>query len=168
MLLENKDDFIAFQFDVEVAGGATVSDVKVIGDSDHMLSYRQLENGRWRVVCYSPTNSTFATNGTELLAVNAKDGITISNIRLTTAGYEEWRPADISATPTGIASMKQDLQMSVQSGLLYINSDREVTLQVYSLDGRICRTLNVSRGQNAFDGLPKGIYMINNKKIILR
>ena len=40
--------------------------------------------------------------------------------------------------------------MNVQGGILCIASDREATLPVYSLDGRVCRNLFVKKGQNRF------------------
>ncbi|MBQ7684757.1 MAG: hypothetical protein IJT48_09740, partial [Bacteroidaceae bacterium] len=167
-LATNKDAFIGFQFDVKLAGGAAIGDMKLIGSSDHLLTYRQLADGTWRVVCYSPTNSTFTTSIAEQLTFNSKDIINVSNIRLTTADFEELRPSDLFGTSTGIASMKEGLRINVQGGTLSIMSDREATLPVYSLDGKLCRNLFVKKGQNRFDGLRPGIYMINNKKMIIR
>lgn len=167
-LATNKDEFIGFQFDVKLAEGAAIGDMKLSGGSDHLLTYRQLAGGTWRVVCYSPTNSTFATSIAGQLAFNSDDVVAVSNIRLTTADFEELRPSDLSFSPTGIASVKEGMRINVQDGILSITSDRKATLPVYSLDGRVCRNLYVKKGQNRFDGLRPGIYMINNQKMIIR
>ena len=167
-LMTNKDAFIGFQFDVKLAEGATIGDMKLAGGSDHLLTYRQLAGGTWRVVCYSPTNSTFATSIAELLSFKSEDIVAVSNIRLTTVDFEELRPSDLTFSPTGIASVKEGIRMNVQGGILSISSDRETTLPVYSLDGRVCRNLFVKKGQNRFDGLRPGIYMINNQKVMIR
>ena len=164
----NKDEFIGFQFDVKLAEGATIGDMKLASDSDHRLACRQLGNGLWRVVCYSPTNSSFATSITELLSFKSEDIVAVSNIRLTTADFEELRPSDLTFSPTGIASVKEGMRISVQGGILSITSDREAALRLYVLDGSVCRILNVRRGRNTFNGLRAGIYMINNQKVILR
>lgn len=168
--LEDKDSFVGFQFDVELSDGIAIDGVQLHGasENDHLLTYRQLENGKWRVVCYSPTNSTFADDNTALLTIATAGDIIVSNIRLTTTGLEEFCSDDIVGTPTGIASMKQEMQISVQGGILRITSDRDTTLRLYTIDGSICRTLHVHRGVNSFDGLRAGIYMIDNKKVIVR
>lgn len=168
--LENKEEFVGFQMDVVLAGDGNINDVRLAGGSvsDHLLACRQLSDGKWRVVCYSPTNSKFSANGAALLTFGTQGNASISNIRLTTAGLDELCPADIVSTPTGIAGVSREMEISVQDGRLCINSDREVTLPLYALDGRVSRKLYVKKGANRFDGLRNGIYMINNKKIILR
>ena len=168
LLLEDKDDFIGFQFDVELGEGVTINGVRLAGDSDHLLTCRKLGNGKWRVVCYSPTNSTFNPDEVTLLTFNTVGNIAITDIRLTTAKFDELRPAPIVGTPTDIASIEQGMKMNVEGGKLCINSDRDTTLRLYSLGGSIYRTLQVKKGMNSFDGLRAGIYMINNQKMIVR
>ncbi len=169
LLLEDKDAFIGFQFDVELEEGATINNMQLDSESDHVLTCRKLSNGKWRVVCYSPTNSSFSSNkGGGLLSINAERTISLGDIRLTTAGFNELRPAPIVGTPTDIASIEQGMKMNVEGGKLCINSERDTTLRLYSLGGSIYRTLQVRKGRNSFDGLRKGIYMINNQKVIVR
>ena len=185
--LENKDAYISFQFDVELAEGATISDMRLASadDNDHVLTYRQLDNGNWRVVCYSPSNSTFVSDDTPLLIItvvgNASERYFTGNagtatlsvahfndIRLTTAGLDELRPAALVSMPTGIANVEQGMKMGVQGKTLCITSDRNTTLRLYSLDGCVRKTLQVKKGVNNFDGLRAGIYMIDKQKVILR
>ncbi len=168
--LEDKDAFIGFQFDVELDDGAIINGVKLNGaaDSDHLLTYRRVDNGKWRVVCYSPTNSTFAVDDTALLTISTTGDITVCDIRLTTAGLDELRPAALVSMPTGIANVEQGMKMGVQGKTLCINSDRDTTMRLLTIGGSTCRILHVHRGQNSFDGLRAGIYMIDNKKIIIR
>ena len=168
--LEDKDAFTGFQFDVEPGNGASISGIRLNGsaDSDHLMAYRHIGNGKWRVVCYSPTNSTFVQDHAALLAIITTGGITVSGIRLTTSGLNELRPADLSSMPTGIASMGQGMQVSVQGHTLHISSDCDTTLRLLTVGGNVYRILNVRQGVNSFDGLRAGIYMIENKKIIIR
>ena len=168
MLLENKEVFVGFQFDVELSEGAAINDLRLAGDDDHVMTYRRLANGKWRVVCYSPTNSTFAADESVLLNIQTTGGVTIDNIRLTTTGLYELQPAALVGTPTGIANVEQGMKMSTEGQTLRITSDRDTTLRLYSLSGGIYRTLQVRKGANSFDGLRAGVYMINNKKIIIR
>ena len=175
LMMEDKDAFIGFQFDVEDAEGAgwhgacPYISMQLSDGDDHVLTSRQLNNGKRRVVCYSPSNSTFSSNsGGSLLTISTERNISLSNIRLTTAGFDELRPAAIVSTPTGIASVEQGVKINAEGGKLCIISDRNITLRLYSLGGSTYRTLQVKKGVNSFDGLRPGLYMINNKKVILR
>ncbi len=166
--LDDMDAFIGFQMDLQLADGATINGMQLRGSDDHLLAYRKLGNGVWRVICYSPTNSTFVANDADLLDISTTGDIAISDIRLTTNGFDELRSADLVGTATGIANVEQNMSISVQGRTLSITSERETTLPLYSIDGRIYRNLHLRRGQNTFDGLSAGIYMINNRKVILK
>jgi hypothetical protein len=151
--LENKDAFIGFQIDLQVAEGANVNGMKLIGSDDHLMTYRLLENGSYRVVCYSPTNSTFEGNEAGLLDISTTGDVTISNVRLTTADLNEIRLDAVSGGTTGIIDK-------------LVNQNEE--LKVYTLDGRLCRVINKLSGESPMDGLKPGIYMIGNRKVVVR
>ena len=151
--LGNKDAFIGFQIDLQVANNAAINDMKLIGGDDHLMTYRQLENGSYRVVCYSPTNSTFEANDAGLLNISTTGDVTISNVRLTTADFSEVRLDAVSGGTTGITDVKE------------LQGDE---LKVYSLDGRLCRTISVQQGENTLNGLKPGVYMIGNRKVVVR
>lgn len=167
LILGNMDAFIGFQFDVE---STTLDDIQLMGGYDHLIICRQLSNGKYRVVCYSPTNSAFNNidSGNYLLKMSSTDDVVISNIRLTTSNFGELHPSALSGTTTGIATIGDCLQISVQDGTLHIISDRDTVIRVYFLGGSVYRTLDVRRGTNVFDGMRAGVYMIENNKIILR
>jgi hypothetical protein len=151
--LGNKDTFIGFQMDVQVANGAAVNDMKLMGGDDHLMTYRQLSNGLYRVVCYSPTNSTFIGGDSALLNIATGGNVIISNVRLTTADLREVCLDAVSGGTTGITDVKG------------LQSDE---LKVYSLDGRLCRTIRVQQGENPLNGLKAGVYMIGNRKVVVR
>lgn len=151
--LGNKDAFIGFQMDVQVANGAAINVMKLMGGDDHPMTYRQLANGTWRVVCYSPTNNTFVANDAALLNIAADGNVTISNVRLTTSDLREVCLDAVSGGTTGITDVK---------GL------QGEELKVYSLDGRLCRTIRVQQGENPLNGLKAGVYMIGNRKVVVR
>ena len=155
LLLENKDDFIGFQFDMQLANESTINNIKLTGNTDHQLIYRMLNNGMYRVVCYSPTNSPFAADGNVILDITTTEDIAISNVRLTTVGISEVIINDMSATTTGIADAWELIQQASE-------------LKVYTLDGRLCRTISVQPGENSFKGLNAGIYTIGNRKVVVR
>ena len=154
--LENKDAYIGFQFDMELSDNAVISGIQLNGpaNDDHLLTYRRLSNGKWRVVCYSPTNSSFYNDDSALLTITASNSISVSDICLTTSGLNELHPSNLFGMPTGIANVEK--------------TNSKTTLNLYSLSGNIYRILNLRSGVNSFDGLRPGIYLIDNKKIIIR
>ena len=155
LLLEDRDAFIGFQFDLQLADGASINDMRLNNDNDHLLTYRKLDDGKYRVVCYSLTNSAFTDNEAALLNITTNSDITISKIRLTTIGLSEIGFNDMNATPTGIADA---------SGLIHQTSE----LKIYSLDGRLRRNICVQPGENPLNGLKAGIYLIGNRKVIVK
>ena len=151
--LENKNAFIGFQTDLQVDNGANINGMKLIGGDDHLMTYLQLANGTWRVICYSPTNSTFEANEAGLLNISTTGGVSISNIRLTTADLNEVSLDAVTGETTGITDVK---------GL------QNEELKVYTLDGRLCRVISKQYGENPMGGLKPGVYMIGNRKIVIR
>ena len=168
LTLENKDSFIGFQFDINLADGATIYDMQLQSGNDHLLTYRRLNNGLYRVLCYSLTNSTFTDNEDALLNMSVMGGMTITNVCLTTIGLTELKLVVPDGILTDIAGVNQGLQVKVLGHTLQITSDRDITLQLHSLDGSVCRILHVRRGVNSFEGLRAGVYMIGHRKVILR
>ena len=168
--LENKSGIVGFQFDVELSGNIAINDVQLNEAfcNDHLLNYRCLGNGKWRVVCYSLANSTFADDEEALLKISTSCDITISDIRLTTVGLDELRLAAIVGMSTEIANVEQGKQVIVRGQTLCITSDCDTTLQLFTLGGSVYRTLHVRQGVNNFNDLPAGIYLIDHKKIIIQ
>jgi len=152
--LENKDAFIGFQFDMQPANGATINDIKLSDDNNHLLTYRKLDNGKYRIVCYSLSNSTFTGNGSALLDIQTAGDVAISNARFTTTGFSEVSFDDMSGATTDI---------SEGFGITSTTSG----IKVFTLDGRQCR-INKLYDDNPLNGLKAGIYMIGNRKVILR
>ena len=167
--LENKSDIVGFQFDVELRDNTAINDMQLneAFRNDHLLNYRCLGNGKWRVVCYSLANSTFADNAEALLKISTSGDITISDIRLTTVGLDELRLAAIIGMSTEMANVEQGMQMIVRGRTFCITSDCDATLQLFTLGGSVYRTLHVRQGVNYINDLPAGIYLIDHKKIII-
>ena len=168
LTMDNKDAFVGFQFDVELAARATVNSMQLNSNSDHLLTYRRLDNGMYRVVCYSLSNSTFADDEAPLLNMSVTGDVSVSSVLLTTAGLTGLRATVSDDQSTGVASMNQGLQMSVLGRTLQIVADRDVTLRLYTTGGSVYRVLNVHSGVNTFEGLKAGVYMIENRKMIIR
>lgn len=167
--IENPELFIGFQMDVTLSDGVDDCDISLAAvDSDHQLSYRQLEDGRYRVICYSMTNEALPANIAELLMINTMSSITISDIRFTTNNLNEVKFSDIVSTPTTVVPVKQEMTFYVENGTLYINADCASTLKLYSINGSIYKVIDVVPGVNIVDGMRSGIYIISNRKLIIK
>jgi lysophospholipase L1-like esterase len=53
------------------------------------------------------------------------------------------------------------------NGFIIINVSDNCTLPIFNIQGKLVRTLRLQQGINYISGLQKGIYIINNRKIIL-
>lgn len=138
--------FTAFQFDVEVADGVELTDAHLTVDNDnHTLRFIKNGENSYRVVCVSMNNSTLKANGNELVCLSLSKACDVhidNNIFVTpqeTKVYFTSGGADV----TGV-------------GII----ENEKVEEIYDLSGRKVDTVRNS--------LPKGIYIINNKKVVIK
>ena len=154
LALDGADAFIAFQMDIIVPEDANGCNVQLKNTgTNHQLACRRLAGGHYRVVCYSPNNETFQKGLTDLLTLASEGDMTVSNIRFTTESLNEVCFDDMSATPTGIANVT-DLKTN--------------DIKVYTLEGQLYRTVHARRGENPLKNLKPGIYLINERKYIVK
>ena len=108
--MENENEITAFQFELEVPDGMTVSDATLTSrKSNQTLTYNLLDNGRYRFVAFSSNSQSFSGSEGALVNVLLKAGgtmtageytIEVKNIELTTTSEEACKPANCSATLT--------------------------------------------------------------------
>ena len=60
------------------------------------------------------------------------------------------------------------LKVYSDNGVLIIHADEVQNVQIYALDGRMVKTIQLAEGDNTVTGLAKGVYLINNKKAIVK
>ena len=69
---------------------------------------------------------------------------------------------------TGISVAEADgLKIYASGGALVIDSNIEITIAVYSTNGRLVKRLQVAVGRNRFAGFEKGVYVVNGVKIMI-
>lgn len=69
----------------------------------------------------------------------------------------------------GIDNMSVDfLSMAWNDGKLSFTSDRDGSVRILGLNGMLIRNVSVQAGRTYDVELPKGIYFVNNKKIVLK
>lgn len=71
--------------------------------------------------------------------------------------------------PSGINNVsKKEFVYWSADNVLTIISERERTAQLHRIDGRLVAHLQLKTGKNTFSGLSKGVYLLNNSKIIIK
>ena len=74
--------------------------------------------------------------------------------------------------PTDINSLRMassDISLAITgNGELVIQSNSNRPLAIYSIDGRLLRRIWLNIGENRVGGLPKGMFIIDNQKIMMR
>lgn len=149
MSIPNAQRFTSFQFEVEVPDNVELSGAKLIGVStNHMVQFAKIEDNYYRVIGVSLDNSLLASNnGNNLIGLEIPNGgkLSIHNAMFVTPQGEVtyFNDSEIESGITGIRPV--------------IASDSE---SAYDLLGRKVQTK---------DGhLPKGIYIINNKRVVIK
>lgn len=111
-----------------------------------------------------PTNSFFLDgleNNVEYFA----------RIRTKNIVYSDWVTTGVFIfnSAMGIKShIVNRLILSSDKGELVVFSDLAHELNIYNIDGRIVRCVNVSEGKTVINGLRSGFYIIDNQKVVVK
>ena len=149
--VERPEQYTAFQFDVEVPEGLSVTDV-MLGDgkTKHNLHFAKKGLNTYTVVGLSLAN--------ELLPSTAKG---LVDIRLSgTQGGDVIVKNIMFVNPKGEKTYFNNKSVLVGTTGIYGVSTRQISHSIYDLSGR---KLDVDRSQ-----LERGIYIINGKKVIIK
>lgn len=137
--------FTAFQFDVEVAGGMELTEAHLNSNERNHKLYL-LKNGKntYRVIGVSMDNSTLTGCENDLVRLSFSKGghVQISNIVFVTPQKSKIYFASGYGEVTGIGNIRH-----------------EQSEEIFDLSGR---KVNSDRNR-----LPKGVYIINNKKVVI-
>lgn len=182
--MENIDPYSAIQFDLELPEGLSLKDVVLNNDrftASHVKAWNELSSNHIRIVVYSATNGVIGETAGSLLTLalsadqRAQTGthtVTLDNIYLTDAMGRDVKPAPINSTlrvgeTTGFDQPKQAFRI-ISGKHLMIVSPANMVVAIYTADGRIVRMVELSEGNNVITDLPKGIYLINKQKAVVR
>ena len=149
MGIPNAQRFTAFQFEVEVPDDVELSGAKLIGmTTNHMVQFAKIDDNYYRVLGLSMNNSLLeGNNGSNLIGLEIPNcgKLSIHNALFVTPRGEvtHFNDMDIEDGITGVRSITTTDQHAVYDLL-----GRKVQMQ----DGR----------------LPKGIYIINNKRVVIK
>lgn len=62
----------------------------------------------------------------------------------------------------------EGMRVYSDGGTLFITVGDAQDVQVYGIDGRMVRNLQLEEGTNAVNGLAQGIYIVNNQKVVVK
>jgi hypothetical protein len=149
--LTNPSAYTAFQMDVTLPMGVSLEDVLLTerAAGSHSVVIRKMDDGSYRIIGVSMQNKAFKDNAGDLLklqlAGNAQGAVAINNVLFVTPQGVQHELAGVNAfgDVTGIAN---------------VNGNKEVTGNVFDLQGR-----QMNNAQ-----LKKGLYILNGKKQIVK
>ena len=150
LCLDNQDRYVAAQFDIRLVEGNVLESVRLNKNrmNGHQVTYNQVDENVYRVLIYSVGDGTFKGDEGELVSIQTSNGsfIDIENIKFVTI-HQKTKEFD-----------------ALHSGVNSINTTSQVPcIDIYTTDGRLVR-----KHATTLEGLNKGIYIINNKKIIVK
>ena len=145
--IDGNEHFTLAQMTVELSEGMTLTDVT--SDKYHTVAYRHIDGNRYAVVCYSKRNATFTSNASAVTFHYTGGGeMEVSNVMLVDTAKKEYRGGDILfGTSTSIRDVSTYGHM----------------FDIYTPDGRM-----VKRRATSTKGLAKGVYVINEQKVVIK
>ena len=174
--LTNVSDYTAAQFDIVLPEGVTVADVRLSNQStSHQVMFNEMENGLIRVLAYSPVNANF-TDGQSFIELQL-NGVNYGDIVLTNASVVRNESDNFSEFPAegciiygAISSINgvgtDELIISVENCNIVITAPKSTTVILSDILGR-SSVISVEAGRNVIPVVP-GIYLVNNKKLVIR
>ncbi len=113
---------------------------------------------------------TVQTNSYPLSLLNLSTGIEYTiKVRTQKSFFcSDWA-STILRTPSAVVNPAvSKLTIYSEDNSVIINSDENQTINIFSYDGRIIRTIDLNVGKTTINGLSKGLYIIDRQKIIIK
>ena len=136
--------------------------------------------GAWEVNVYKADDNTLAY--TDTIATNSVTLNTITELAESTNYYAKVRTRNngfwsgavtsgsftVTRTTTGLDVVGQTMIFRTVDGALVVSAEKAQILNIYSINGQLVRNVNIVTGDNYVNDLSKGVYLINNKKFIIK
>lgn len=142
--VKSDKQYILAQMTVELSGNMSLTDIT--SDGKHTVAYRQIEDNRYVVLCYSNRNLSFDSNEKILEFHSVGEGeLIVSDVMLVDADkHDYYFSAVMSGNATGIRTM------SIDNGQLTIGN-------YFDLQGRQVNSTP-----------KKGVYIVNGQKTVVK
>lgn len=158
--LNNDNAFSALQMDINLPDGLVLKGATLTGRADgHNLMTGRTVNGKATIAAFSTESNNFAGNNGVVIrlevmaASNVTEDITLDNIFASTAKGEL---KQLDAVSVGVNTVSSINDITVGNGLV----------NVYNTAGQLVR--RNANASEATRNLPAGIYIVNNKKMVVK
>ena len=190
--LTNTSQYTAFQCDIVMPEGLTIAEdeqqipmVSINNENaqSHIVQANYVSSGALRLLVMSMNNNAFGNNGNDVVSLTIKANaatlgqkvINIENVRLVNVENRTESEApdtqtivDIVDTPEGIQQIAVNgVQIRVEGQDLVIVAERDGVLRLTSMDGKQ-RILQVKAGEQRFPINQAGVYVIENRKVMIK
>ena len=149
--LSNASNYVALQCDVLLPTGVSIDDVRVTSGGDHSVVFREMGDGLVRIAVTSLTNEAFASDNLLDVAVSADRQ---ADIHITNA---------YAVTRDGVMVKATDASLTHGTTGIQPAGMEAISTEIYDLNGRV-----VKENATSTEGLQKGIYLMNGKKIVVK
>jgi len=169
--LTNSTAYSAFQFDLTLPTGMSIAlnkkgklDVTLNEDrmEDHTMTVEKLDNGDYRFVAFSLSNAPFYETSGELVKIKVEAASDMAggevSGKLHSINFTE--PNETGHTLSDAAFT---VTVSGGTGINEIEMSNDKPATIYDLKGNIIR-----KNATSTEGLSKGVYIIDNKKVIVK
>lgn len=138
---------IAAQFYVSLSGNAKLKDV--VSDKTHQSEFTRLDDGRYMVMVYSGSNASFSNDCPIKLQVSGDCNAIIEDVVFIDA---DKKPVAFDSATLGNTQ-----------GIMSIGTGFNEPTNIYSVSGKL-----IKKDATSTLGLAKGVYVINNEKVIVK
>ena len=144
--INNPERFTSFQFDVEMPQGVDLLDVEWNSNTNHLLQFAKNGDNRYRVVALSLASKPLPAFDDALLRLHLSERgeVGVDNV--------------LFVTPDGKATCFNGATTGMTTGVMGMSNT--MGEQIFDISGR---RLNTKPEQ-----LSKGVYIINNKKVVIK
>ncbi|MCM1107632.1 MAG: CotH kinase family protein [Clostridium sp.] len=177
----NEGSYSAMQADLTLPEGMTLDEVTLTDAPQAQIQTAELQEGHYRLTLHTADGQALPTGETALrltvtatrMIPQAERVVSISNSLMADTSGEDNRIAPRSttfnlSTETGIDETASSASYSIRGGeALSVESTGAGQIRIYLTDGRLLRTCDIEAGFNRIE-LPRGIYIVNNEKIIIK
>ena len=191
--LTNTGQYTAFQCDIIMPEGLTIAEdeqqmpkvsINSNNAQNHIVQANYVSSGALRLLVMSMNNKAFGNNGNDVVSLTIEANaatlgqkvINIENVRLVdvenrieSEAPDTQTTVDIVDAPTGIQHMLavNGVQIRVEGHDLVVVAERDGVLRLTSMDGKQ-RLLQVKAGEQRFPINQAGVYVIENRKVMIK
>ncbi len=140
------DRHVAAQFVVSLTDGAVLQEV--MADEAHQSKFTRMSDGRYKVMVFSGSNAAFNSNSPIRLQLSGNGDVKIEDALFVDTDEEAVIFESAALNTTGINAVGTTFAQSVD---------------IYTVGGKL-----VKNGATSTKGLAKGVYVVNNQKLIVK